>query len=121
MRWISLELKQMTAAAAFIIMFSVSACAGDILSKAQARRAAIEILKGDPYGNSSHEVLQNIRLIQFVSAGTSNCGLFPFPVWQIHVLVPKERVKYGDSKIDGWLVLNARTGKMVCAGLPFLD
>lgn len=109
------------AGAAFIVMSTIFACAGSILSKVQIRRVAIEILRGDPYGNSSHEVLQNIGLIQLVSAGTSKCGRLPFPVWQIHVVVPKERVKNGDSKIDGWLVLNARTGKMVCAGLPFLD
>lgn len=111
----------MTAAAAFIIISTVFACAAGILSKVQARRAAIEILRGDPYGKTSHEVLQNIKLIQLLSAGTSNCGRLPFPVWQVHVVVPKERARYGDSKIDGWLVLNARTGKMVCAGLPFLD
>lgn len=113
--------KRMTVAAALLIMFTSFACAGDILSKMRARTIAIELLRGDPYGNSSHDVLRNIRLIQFVAAGRSNCGAFRFPVWQIHVVVPKERIKHGDNKIDGWLALNARTGKMVCAGLPFLD
>lgn len=120
LEWVS-RMKRMAVATVIIVGSTIPACASDILSKAQARRAAIAILKGDPYGESSREVLQNIRLIQFVSAGAAKCGRFGFPVWQIHIVVPEERAKDRNSKIDGWLALNARTGKMVCAGLPFLD
>ena len=118
--WVN-RMKRVTVAAVVIVGSTISAWASDILSRAQARRSAIEILKGDPYGESSREVRQNIRVIQFVSAGAAKCGRFGFPVWQIHVVVPEVRLKDRSSKIDGWLALNARTGKMVCAGLPFLD
>jgi hypothetical protein len=114
-------MKRMAVAAAIIVGSTVPTWASDVLSRAEARKSAVEILRGDPYGESSREVLQNIRLIQFVSAGVTRCGRFAFPVWQIHVVVPKERLKDRDSKIDGWLVLDARTGKVVCARLPFLE
>jgi hypothetical protein len=113
-------MKRMAAATVLIVGATMPTCASDVLSRVQARRTAIEILKGDPYGESSREVLRNIRVIQFVSAGTAKCGRFQFPVWQIHVVVPEERLKGRNSKIDGWLALDARTGRMVCAGLPFL-
>ena len=113
-------MKRMAMAEVIIVGSTIPTCARDVLSRAQARRAAIDILKGDPYGESSREVRQNIRVIQFVSAGAAKCGRFRFPVWQIHIVVPDDHVKTQNSKIDGWLALNARTGKMVCAGLPFL-
>jgi len=114
-------MKRVAVAAVVIVGSTICACGSDVLSRAQAKRTAIALLKGAPYGESSREVLRNIRLIQFVAAGAAQCGRFGFPVWQIHVVVPKERMKDRNGKIDGWLALNARTGKMVCAGLPFLD
>jgi hypothetical protein len=114
-------MRRIVVATAIMVGSTISAWPSDVLSRAQARRTAIEILKGDPYGKSLREVRQNIRGMQFVSAGATKCGRFEFPVWQIHVVVPQGRVKDRTSKIDGWLALNARTGKMICAGLPFLD
>jgi hypothetical protein len=35
------------------------------------------------------------------------------------VVVPK--AKNHDNAIDGWLVIEARSGRLVCANLPFLD
>jgi hypothetical protein len=37
-------------------------------------------------------------------------------VWEFHVVA-----KGDNGPIDGHLALDARTGKMVCANLPFLD
>lgn len=118
--WVG-RMKRMAVAAVIIVGSTIPAYASDVLSRVQARRVAIDILKGDPYGQSPREVRQNIRVIQFVSAGAAKCGSFGFPVWQIHVVVSQDRLKDRSNKIDGWLALNARTGKMVCAGLPFLD
>jgi hypothetical protein len=92
------------------------------LSEAQALAKAISILAGDPYGGTPKEVAANIQEVQLIAAGSDHCqGRIMGPVWQFHVVVPKERMKDGNSPIDGYLVLNARTGKIVCAGLPFLD
>ena len=82
------------------------------------------ILKGDPYGKSEAEVLRNIKsgilIIDGFEKDASCISDFKKkPVWTFHVVVPKsERSPDG---IDGHLALNARTGKMECGGLPFLD
>ena len=96
--------------------------AAGAMSERQARTAAAKILKGDPYGNTTDQIMQNIAGAQLLTAGATRCGTkVTKPVWQFHVVVPKNRNPSGDSKIDGFLAIDAATGKLVCAGLPFLD
>ena len=96
--------------------------AADILSEDRARTMAIQILKGDPYGKTARDVTQNLRSSQLVMNGGIMCGdrKTSTPVWQFRVVVPANRNPDGKT-IDGYLVLDGRTGKMVCAGLSFLD
>jgi hypothetical protein len=111
----------LTAALIGLAQAAAPALAAGVMTESQARAAAVKILKGDPYGNSNEQVTKNIAGAQLVTAG-SVCGAkVRHPLWQFHVVVPKARNPSGDNDIDGFLVIDARTGKLVCAGLPFLD
>ncbi|NVN84533.1 MAG: hypothetical protein HXX15_00460 [Rhodopseudomonas sp.] len=99
----------------------LTAQAADVLSEGRARAAAISILQGDPYGRTPADVAQNIVASQLLTGGSKRCGgKATKPVWEFHVVVPANRNPNG-SPIDGYLVIDARTGKMTCAGLPLLD
>ena len=75
-----------------------------------------------PLRQYADQITQNIAGAQLLTAGATRCGTkVTKPVWQFHVVVPKNRNPSGDSKIDGFLAIDAATGKLVCAGLPFLD
>jgi hypothetical protein len=115
----------MTRAAAAVAlvaaMVSSPSFAGGLLSEQQAYVAAAAILKGDPYGKSSNQVRSNIESAQLISAGFACGARLKVPVWLFHVRVPKAHNPSGGSDIEGVLVINARSGKLVCAGLPFLD
>jgi len=93
------------------------------LSEQQARQKAAAILKGDPYGPTAKIAGSRIQKAQLIKAGTTDCDGSPVirPVWQFHVTVPANVVAYGNELIDGYLVLDARSGTMQCATLPFLD
>jgi hypothetical protein len=91
-----------------------------MLSEQKARLAAAQILKGDPYGQTIPEVLKTITSSRLAVRGSSTCGTVKAPQWIIHVSVPARPSK-GTNKIDGDLGIDAATGKMICAGLPFLD
>lgn len=97
--------------------------AAPLLSESLARSKAIALLKGDPYGQTSQEVERNILEGQLITSGDTKCGgtATRTPVWQFHVLVPAARNPSGANDIDGYLLLDARTGKLTCAGLPFMD
>jgi hypothetical protein len=104
------------------VLAAAPAQAASQMAEPQARAAAATILKGDPYGKTPDQIAKNIASAQLLTAGVTECGSkVSKPVWQFHVVVPKNRNPSGDSEIDGFLVIDARTGKMVCAGLPFLD
>ncbi len=109
-------------AAAFIAAAQITpAPAAGVMTEHQARAAAVKILKGDPYGKTANDVLRNIAAAQLITAG-SVCGAkVTKPVWQFHVVVPKQRNPSGANEINGFLVIDGQTGKIVCAGLPFLD
>lgn len=95
--------------------------AAGAMTESLARAAAVKILKGDPYGKTDKQVLKNVTEAQLVTAG-SVCGAkVTHPLWRFQVFVPKARNPSGDNDIRGYLVIDARTGKLVCAGLPFLD
>lgn len=106
---------------------SVKAVAGTAsaleLSEAQARNKAAVILQGDPYGPTVNVAASRIQKAQLLTAGTTDCGggAVTRPVWQFHITVPANVVSYGNEPINGYLVLDARSGKMLCASLPFLD
>lgn len=96
--------------------------AADLLNEAAARTAAINILMGDPYGKTARDVGLNISSSELIMSGKNKCGNnSTSPVWQVHVVVPANRNPNGSGAIDGFLLLDARSGKKKCAGLPFLD
>ena len=79
---------------------------------------------GDPYGKNAQEVGLNLSSSELIMSGKTKCGSNKSgsPVWQFHVVVPANRNPNSSGHaIDGYLLLDARTGKMKCAGLPFLD
>jgi hypothetical protein len=91
------------------------------LTEEQAREKATNILLGDPYGTSPEEVAKNIKDAKMLSQGDRTpCGDASEPVWQFHVVVASP-VTSPKSPIDGYLVIDAASGKMVCASLPMLD
>lgn len=92
-----------------------------ILNESSALKAAIKILKGDPYGSTDQEVLGHITESLLIIAGHSTCGIISRPVWQFHILVPASDAKKETADIDGYLQIDATTGRFICAGLPFLD
>ena len=109
------------AAAVLLAVSQTAALAAGAMSERQARAAAVTILKGDPYGKTDAQVLKNITEAQLVTAG-SICGKkVTRPLWRFQVVVPKARNPSTDSDIRGYLVIDAHTGKLVCAGLPLLD
>ncbi len=112
-----------TLAALFLLAIASHGWAQGLLSEAQARLKAVAILKGDPYGETTKAAAEKIRKAQLIAGGTSDCGASPVvrPVWQFHVVVPKDIVAHGNEPIDGYLVIDARSGKLECASLPFLD
>lgn len=107
-------------AAAFAVLGGVAAVEAKDLGEKQAVAKAVAILKGNPYGDTDAEVVANIRERRLGPRSASVCGGGASPVWSFHVVVPEPG---GDpeAKIDGWLVIDAASGRLVCAALPFLD
>lgn len=105
-----------------LALCALPARAAGTMTEQQARLAAAKILKGDPYGNTTAQIMRNIEAAQLITAGASDCGeKVTKPVWQFRVFVPKSRNPSGDNDIKGYLVIDGATGKLICAGLPFLD
>ena len=111
------------ATAGALIFMAGYACAASFLSEQQARARAINMLKGDPYGRTPDEVAGNIKQIQFARDGnTKACGARKIPAWEFHVVVvTAAKDQFHNGVIDGFLALDARTGKILCANLPLLD
>ncbi|HLH92036.1 MAG TPA: hypothetical protein VKX28_26690 [Xanthobacteraceae bacterium] len=106
-----------TVAVAFVLALGLgSAHAAGLLTEQQARAKAIALLKGDPYGQTDAAVAKNMKQARLVqNAESQACGR-KATVWEFHVVA-----KGDNGPIDGYLALDARSGKMVCANLPFLD
>ncbi|MCL8000196.1 hypothetical protein M8994_18355 [Brucella sp. 21LCYQ03] len=107
-------------------LLSTPAVAAQPLSPERAADKAVSILQGEPYGNTKSEVLSGISGQMLIVKGVDPCSKtrVKSPIWAFHVLAtdPNSTDASGKpSKIDGFLSLNASSGKMVCAGLPFLD
>ena len=103
------------------LVAAVPARAAGVMSEQQARAAAVKILQGDPYGSTPAAVMRNMQDAQLITAGSVCNAKVSKPVWRLHVVVPKERNPSGDNAIDGYLVIDGQTGKILCAGLPCLD
>ncbi len=116
-------MKRMVAAAAVFVFMPGCVHAASFLSEQQARAKAINILKGDPYGRTPDEVSKNIKQIQFAQDGnTKACGARKIPAWEFHVVVvTADKDRFNNGIINGFLALDARTGKILCANLPLLD
>ena len=93
-----------------------------MLSEQQARAKAIGILKGDPYGRTEAEVVKNIKQVRLVqNADSQACG-GNTTAWEFHVVVvTANKDQFNNGTIDGYLAIDPRTGKMLCANLPLLD
>jgi hypothetical protein len=111
---------------AFITGFSLlvnCAQASNLLSKDQALARAIAVLKGDPYGKTAREIASNIKGIELLQNGsTKACGANTTPAWEFHVVVrTPDKNLFQNGVIDGYMALDARTGKLLCGNLPLLD
>ena len=97
--------------------------AAALLSQRQARNKAIDILKGDPYGRTRVAAEKNIKSVRFARNGnTKACGPVKTAVWEFHIVVMRpDKNQFASEIIDGFLALDARTGKIRCANLPSLD
>lgn len=102
------------------LIFLSAPAAAAVLTEQQARAKAVSILKGDPYGDTDAVAASRLAEAQLVSAGLACGNRIKRPVWQFRVVVPKNGAS-GSDAIDGPLVIDGQTGKMLCAGLPFLD
>ena len=96
-----------------------SAWAGTLSEKA-ALAAAVAILQGDPYGDTPAEVTANIVDRRLGPRRDTVCHGGDTPVWAFRVVIPHPKSN-PDGRIDGWLVIDARKGEIVCANLPFLN
>jgi hypothetical protein len=117
-------MKRLAATAAIFVLTTACAGAASLLSQQQARAKAIDILKGDPYGRNATEVANNIKQVQLKQDGnTKACGAKKkTPAWEFHVVVATpNKDQFNNGIIDGYLALDARTGKILCANLPLLD
>jgi hypothetical protein len=117
-------MNRLIAAATAIFMLALGfAHADSLLSEQQARAKAIDSLKGDPYGRSAAEVAKNIKQVQLVRDGAIKaCGNKKGPAWEFHVVVvTPNKDQYKDGVIDGYLALDARNGRILCANLPMVD
>ncbi len=98
-------------------------CAAGLLSEAQARARAVNILQGDPYGATPEAVAGTIKQVSYLKDGnTRACGARKRPVWEFHVVVvTPNKDQFSNGVIDGFLALDARSGRIVCANLPMLE
>ncbi len=115
-------MKRLAITAAIAALALGCAHAASFMSEQQARAKAIAILKGDPYGRSDAAVAQHIKSAQLVqNAESKACGR-KATVWEFHVVVvTPDKDMYNNGVIDGYLAIDPRTGKMICANLPLLD
>lgn len=102
------------------LLLATAAPAAEPMSEKRALAAAVAILKGDPYGTTDAAVVANIHERRIVARRDTVCKGGATPVWAFRVVV-EHPVTNPDGRIDGWLVLDAVSGRIVCAGLPMLD
>lgn len=110
---------------ALVLAYLTNAVAArGLLTEQQAHAKAVMILKGEPYGETYSQISQRIRSATLSPDSMKECGKGRSPAWIFHVRVQKEDLPDHmdkSSDIAGPLVLSAATGKIICAGLPFLN
>ena len=106
--------------AALLAATPVAPLAAAPLTPERALDAAIDVLKGDPYGTTDAEVRANILESRLGPRRDTVCKGGSAQVWSFRVRVVRPKTN-PDQPIDGWLVLDAARGEIVCANLPFLD
>lgn len=105
-----------------LLPVAVTAANAAPLTEQQARSKAIAILQGDPYGQTPAAVARNVRAAEYLPNGSAKACGRTNALWQFHVVVDTGRKDmYRNGVIDGYLWLDARNGKMLCASLPMLD
>lgn len=116
-------MNRLVAATASLLLMLSCAHADHLLSEQQARAKAIDILTGDPYGNSPAEIAKIIKQAQLVQDGpTKACSNRRGPAWEFHVVVvTANKDQFNNGAIDGYLALDARNAKILCTNLPMLD
>ncbi len=103
-------------AASLAMTLAAPSRAADQLSEQQATRKAVALLRGDVYGDQLMQILGHIKKTELIDHGSTDCGgVIASPVWAFHV-----QARLGQSPVDGWLYLDARTGEKTCASLPFM-
>ncbi|WP_152529528.1 hypothetical protein [Aliihoeflea sp. 2WW] len=95
-----------------------AASSSQYLKEGEAHALAVGHLLGEPYGATHTEVAQNITSSALVIAGSTPCASVTAPVWSFQIDVPATR--HGEQPIRGTLDVDAATGDLVCATLPFL-
>ena len=115
-------MKRVLVAAAILALALDCAWGAAMLSQQQARAKAFAILKGDPYGKTDAAVARNIKQVRLVqNADSQACG-GKTTAWEFHVVVvTANKDQFNNGVIDGYLAIDPRTGKMLCANLPLLD
>lgn len=107
---------------AAIARFEIMCQRNDLLTQPKARTLAISILKGDPYGDNAAEVTQIIKgeilIVSGKREGACDVEFRQSPAWVFRVQVPKTTIR---EEINGELLLNAKTGKLICTTLPFIN
>lgn len=116
-------MQRLVVSALLTILMQAAADAASLLSQSQAREKAIQILKGDPYGRTAADVAGHIKELRLAETGnTKACGPRNGPAWEVHVVVrTPDKGQFNNGVIDGYLALDARTGKLRCTNLPLLD
>lgn len=104
-----------SAAVLALVVLPVQALAAE-LTTPKALEAATEVLLGDPYGTTIDEVRRNIKRQERVGAEDPDCDM---PAWKFVVAVPASQIN--PDGINGYLCLSPEDGKLLRAGLPYLD
>ena len=95
------------------------------LDARQALDKAIAVLLGVPYGRNETEVAKHIVASQLVKRGEKGwCGKANYTSWEFHVRVADAAPGEPGSPaapLDGYIALNANSGELSCATLPYLD
>lgn len=100
--------------------------AARLLGPEQATDAATSILKGPPYGSTKADVVSKIRSQTLIIKGNDPCSNTPVkaPAWVFRIESTDQNSRDETGKpslINGFLTIDAASGKMTCAGLPYLD
>jgi hypothetical protein len=109
----------LSAALTALLVVAAPVCAAELTEK-QALAKAVAILKGDPYGDTTAAVTAHITERKRGPRRETVCGGGASPAWAFHVVVT-DAPNHDGGPIDGWLVVDAVSGRIVCANLPFLD